>query len=316
MPEDVSVPEDLTTAIHRFDVSDPDRTVYRSSGEVPGFLLSQWAMSEDKGVLRIASTSQPSWWGPNTANPSESFVTVLDDKGSGALAKVGQVGGLGKGEQIHAVRFIGDLGYVVTFRQTDPLYVIDLSDPAKPRVAGELKIRGYSAYLHPVGDGLLLGVGQDATEEGRRLGAQVSLFDVSDPANPRRLQAHPLGSDSSTQTEWDHHAFLWWPQSDLAVIPLERYSDTNPFLGAVGLKVTRDGIGEAGRLRHPAPNEWMGRITRSVVVGDLLFTVSDAGVEASRLSDLRDVAWVAFPVPQPPDQPSPKPMPAPSKPAQ
>jgi hypothetical protein len=295
MPGDVAVPENLTTAIHRFDISDPDKTVYRSSGEVPGFLLSQWAMSEDKGVLRVASTSQPTWWGGATTTPSESFVTVLDDKGAGALARVGQVGGLGKGEQIHAVRFIGDLGYVVTFRQTDPLYVVDVSNPARPRVAGELKILGYSAYLHPAGPDLLIGIGQDATEQGRRLGAQVSLFDVSDPAHPTRIQARQLGSGSSTETEWDHHAFLWWPQSDLAVIPLERYSETNPFTGAVGLKITRRGIAEAGRLEHPVAKDWMGRITRSVVVGERLFTISDAGVEASRLSDLRDDGWVAFP---------------------
>ena len=117
----------------------------------------------------------------------QSFVTTLTSA-TGASSQLGQVGGLGRGERIYAVRFIDDLGYVVTFRQTDPLYTLDLSDPAAPRVVGELKILGYSAYLHPVGGDLLLGVGQDATDEGRRLGTQLSLFDVCDPANPARLQ--------------------------------------------------------------------------------------------------------------------------------
>ena len=117
---------------------------------------------------------------------SESAVTVLREQG-GRLAQIGQVGGLGRGERIYAARFLGDVGYLVTFRQVDPLYTIDLSNPAAPKVAGELKITGYSAYLHPIGEDLLLGVGQEASEQGRRLGAQVSLFDVSDPASPKRL---------------------------------------------------------------------------------------------------------------------------------
>ena len=126
----------------------------------------------------------------DASNESQSYVTVLATKG-GRLEKAGQVGGLGRGERIYAVRFIGDRGYVVTFRQTDPLYTLDLADPARPRVTGELKILGYSAYLHPVGEHELLGVGQDATPEGMRLGTQVSLFDVSDPAAPRLLQHAP-----------------------------------------------------------------------------------------------------------------------------
>ena len=117
---------------------------------------------------------------PPTARSSSSAVYVLD---ADTLAKVGKVGGLGEGERIYSVRFIGPVGYVVTFRQVDPLYTLDLRDPAAPEVTGELKITGYSAYLHPAGDGRLIGVGQEASEKGRTLGTQVSLFDVSDPAD-------------------------------------------------------------------------------------------------------------------------------------
>ena len=131
---------------------------------------------------------------------------------------ISSVGGLGKTEQIRSVRFLDDTGYVVTFRQTDPLYVIDLSDPANPVLDGELKIPGYSAYLHPVGDGLLLGVGQNATDEGRTLGTQLSLFDVSDPTNPQQIDTLPIGG--SSEVEWDHKAFLYWPEDGTIVLPV------------------------------------------------------------------------------------------------
>ncbi len=197
---------DYGTEIHRFDISDPQRTAYEVSGRVDGHLLNQFSLDEHEGNLRVATTSGSAWM--EGAQQSESFVVVLGER-DGELAQIGKVGGLGKGETIHSVRFIGDTGYVVTFRQTDPLYTIDISDPTSPRVAGELKILGYSAYLHPVADGYLLGVGQDATEEGATTGLQVSLFDVRDAANPTRVaQATVPGGSSSA--EWDHRAFLWW----------------------------------------------------------------------------------------------------------
>jgi uncharacterized secreted protein with C-terminal beta-propeller domain len=254
---------------------------------VPGYLLNQFALSEHDGVLRVASTETPLWWQGAVASESESFVTALDERG-GALVQIGKVGGLGRGERIFAVRFIGPAAYVVTFRQVDPLYVVDLERPAQPRVAGELKIRGYSAYLHPLGDGLLLGVGQDATERGAQLGTQLSLFDVSDPSNPVRLhQAVVAGSSSSV--EFDHHAFLWWAPRDLAVLPVSVYTNDDDFFGgAIGFHVRRaGGIVEAGRASHPgAP------VLRSFVVQGKLFTLSDAGLEADDLDTLAELAWL------------------------
>jgi len=290
--------ETANTSIHRFDISDPDRTAYAASGMVPGTLLNQFSLSEDKGILRAASTVG---FGPD----AESKVTTLA-RADGRLVQRGQVGGLGRGERIYAVRFIGDVGYVVTFRQTDPLYTIDLADPANPRVRGELKIPGYSAYLHPVGDGLLLGVGQEATENGRVQGLQLSLFDVSDLARPVRLQKAQLGERwSSSAVEWDHHAFLWWPATQLAVLPI----DSEAFQGALGFRVDRaSGIAEVGRVSHPAAgSRWTPPIDRAVVVGDRLFTVSYLGVKASGLEGFGDRGWAAFP--QPPEPPCCKPMP-------
>lgn len=283
---DVVVPASQTQ-IHAFDTSGPGAARYRVSGTVRGTILNQFSMSEHEGLLRVATT--------DPTDVSESFVTVLADNGA-ALVPVGQVGGLGRGERIHAVRFIGPVGYVVTFRQVDPLYVVDLRDPAHPRVAGELKIEGYSAYLHPAGDNLLLGVGQDADEQGRRLGTQVSLFDVSDPANPRRLQRMVLGPGESP-VEFDHHAFLWWPATRLALVPYSQFDPAGarpPFSGAAGLTVEPSGIRLVRRVAHPASAEWGGSapITRSAVVGGLVFTLSDAGLLASDLTTLADRAWV------------------------
>jgi uncharacterized secreted protein with C-terminal beta-propeller domain len=196
------------------------------------------------------------------------------------------------------VRFLGDAGYVVTFHQTDPLYTIDLSKPADPRVAGELKLLGFSAYLHPVGDGKLLGVGQDATKEGRRLGTQLSLFDVSDLSKPVRLSQRKVGSYASSEVEYDHHAFLYWAPSKLAVLPITAYGGDEPFTGAIGFHVASAGIDEVGRVKHDAI-QYGAQIRRSLVVGKRLFTLSDYGAKASSLDTLADVAWVAFDVPQP-----------------
>ena len=151
---------------------------------------------------------------------SQSYVTVLQPS-SGVLAPVGQVSGLGQGEQITSVRFIGDVGYVVTFHQVDPLYTVDLSTPTAPKVVGQLDLAGYSAYLHPVGDGLLLGVGTDVSADNEPSGSQLELFDVSNPAAPKLLAKTLLGSGSSTQVTSDHHAFLYWAPTNLAVLPIQ-----------------------------------------------------------------------------------------------
>jgi uncharacterized secreted protein with C-terminal beta-propeller domain len=281
----------LDTEIHRFDASRPGATTYAASGSVSGSVLNQFSLSEHDGALRVATTDAPPWVAGAPAAESESAVTVLRER-DGRLQVAGRVGGLGRGERIYAVRFVGDRGYVVTFRQVDPLYVVDLADPAAPRVAGELKIPGYSAYLHPVGDDLLLGVGQDATEQGQRLGLQASLFDVSNPSRPSRLDAHALGMATS-EVEYDHHAFLWWEPERLAVLPIQQYAAGSES-GAVGLRATRaGGIGERGRIQHPGPFQLPVR--RSLVVGERLVTVSDGGVATSRLTTLAPLGFLAFP---------------------
>jgi uncharacterized secreted protein with C-terminal beta-propeller domain len=276
-------PPGVTTAIHKFRFAGDDETEYRGSGQIGGHLLNQWSLSEHDGVLRVASTEAPVWWDDTMARESESFLTTLAERG-GKLVQLGRVGGLGKSERVYSVRFIGETGYVVTFRQIDPLYVLDVSDPDSPRVRGELKIPGYSAYLHPVDDGLLLGVGQDATDEGRVLGTQVSLFDVSDPASPKRLAGRTIGQGWS-EAEWDHHAFLYWPATRLAVLPVQ----APDFAGAVGLRVGRSALADVGSVSHES-----APVRRALVVGGTLYTVSEAGMKASTLAGLDEVGWLAF----------------------
>jgi hypothetical protein len=276
------------TELHLFDAGAEPRTTYRASGSVPGFVLNQFALSEHEGALRVATTQQAPWTPQAGAGLSESAVTVLRPQGD-RLAPVGRVGGLGRGERIFGVRFLGDRGYVVTFRQVDPLYVLDLSDPQAPRVRGELKITGYSAYLHPLSATRLLGVGQEATEEGGRLGPQLSLFDVGDPAQPRLLARAGLGEYGSSAAEQDHHAFLYWSPARLTVLPV----DAAGFSGAVGFRIGADSVTEAGRIVHPAPAE--GRlpppIGRSVVAGQRLLTVSAEGIATNALGDLRPLGF-------------------------
>ena len=288
------------TAIHRFDISSAGSGKYQATGTVRGFVLNQFSLSEHDGNLRVATTEQPLWREGAEQRDSESYVTVFDS----GLKRLGQVGGLGKGERIYAVRFLGDKGYVVTFRQVDPLYALDLSNPADPAVKGELKILGFSAYLHPIGDDLLLGVGQDATEEGQTKGTQVSLFDVSDLSAPTRLHQWSVGEFSSSAAEYDHHAFLYWPPTKLTVLPLSYWnSESDQFAGAVGLEVDRDaGITEVGRAQHEKIGQegygYYPLIERSLVAGGRLFTVSFGGVLASTLDKLEPVGYQAFPQPE------------------
>jgi hypothetical protein len=284
-----AVVPDQRTELYKFDISGTGRPRYVAAGSVPGWLINQYAMSEWDGHLRVATTvDQPSRGEPR----SESTVYVLRQRG-GTLVETGRVGGLGKGERIYAVRFVGSVGYVVTFRQTDPLYTVDLRDPAAPRVVGELKITGYSAYLHPAGDDRLIGVGQEATEQGRVQGTQVSLFDVGDLAHPSRLAQYHVRYGHS-EAEFDPHAFLYWPSTGLLVVPLG--TRAGPGSEALVLRVTDRELVEVGTVRHPEARDggMPGQIRRSLVIGDVLWTVSAAGLKANDAVTLRTLAWIPF----------------------
>lgn len=287
MPAQGSAPasQDQVTDIYKFDASGSGRPRYAASGSVPGYLINQYAMSEWDGHLRIATTNDKS---------SDSSVYTLRQDGS-RLVRVGKVGGLGKGERIYAVRFVGSTGYVVTFRQTDPLYTVDLRNPAKPTVAGELKITGYSAYLHPAGDGRLIGIGQEASDQGRVQGTQVSLFDVSDLAKPDRLAQYHVKYGNS-EAEFDPHAFLYWPSDRLMVVPLTAYRQASSATkvaqsgGALVLKVGDDTLTERGMVTQQ--DSAGDLVRRSLVVNGILWTVSAEGLQANDLSTLDKLGWI------------------------
>jgi hypothetical protein len=274
-----------TTQVHQFDIRGSSAPAYVASGELAGRPLNQWSFSEHRGYLRVATMIG---WN------QESRVVVMKRAGS-IIAPVATVGGLGKGEHLYGVRFIGDLGYVVTFIKTDPLFVIDLSNPVRPRLRGELKMLGYSSYLHPVGKDLLLGVGQDATADGLGQGAQVSLFDVSNPAKPVRLDQVKLGT-RGTEIDVDHKAFLWWAEKGLAVVAIHHWwnGGTDQFMGAAGVRVNKRSLEEIGRVTHSKAGVGV-RVDRSLVVAGRLYTVSSLGIMASALEELAQRSWIAWP---------------------
>ena len=292
------------TSLHKFLTAASGASTYRGSGEVPGALLNQYAMSEYDGVLRVASTvSERRGW-VNSRQTTEGLVTTLHEEG-GALRQVGQVGGLGRqdNESIRAVRFIEERGYVVTFRQTDPLYVLDLRDAAAPKVVGELKIPGYSGYLHPIGENLLLGVGQSGLDSGispapqpRRggqAGVQFSLFDISDPASPRRIDTQNYGGGAAA-AEFDPKAFLYWQPGNLILAPTILHGDQlgrRAFSGLVLLRADTDGLSEVGRL---ATKVAYGSVSRSLVIGDTVYLLTDQALQANSLDTHREIDKLIF----------------------
>jgi hypothetical protein len=272
------------TDVHQFDISQPGPPRHVASGTVDGTLLNQYSLSEYTGHLRVATTTMPHGrCCDSQLHATESTVTVLARKGTGLVA-AGRLAGLGKGERIYAVRFFGSVGYVVTFRQMDPLYTVDLTDPANPRAVGELKITGYSAYLHGAGEGKLIGVGQEGDQRGRRLGAQISLFNVQNTAAPRRVAQYQMAGGSS-EAEADPHAFLYWPQTGLVVVPVQ---DLRGAAGALVLRLSDSGFTEIGTVHQPAD------VRRSLVIGNDLWTVSSVGVMVNEGNGFRQLAWLPF----------------------
>lgn len=231
-----------TTGIVRISIDDDLEVT--AVGEVPGYPLNQWSMDEHEDHLRIATTIP----GVHGAD-SENDVYVLD----AGLEVTGSVEGLGETERIYAVRFQGDEGYVVTFRQIDPFYTLDLSDPANPVMEGELKIPGFSNYLHPLDDEgeLILGVGQ----EDRQL--KLSVFDVSDRANPEELDVRVFENEQFSEANRNHRAFLHDERQGVFFLPAGESSYVFSYAG--------------GELREEARVDVGGPGVRAMYVDDYLY---------------------------------------------
>jgi beta propeller domain-containing protein len=197
-----------TTRLYFFALTGNDAT-YVASGEVEGAVANRWSMDEYGGVLRLAV-------GPTAMTGNFNSVVTLRETGD-HLVEVGRVDKLGVGEQIKSVRWFDDLAIVVTFRQVDPLYAVDLTDPASPTLLGELKIPGFSEYLHPLGGWRMIGVGQAATPAGMTLGAQAALFDVHDVTSPRQLDVVEYPKASVALAGQDPRQFTWLPDRRTAL---------------------------------------------------------------------------------------------------
>lgn len=294
-------------------VSDGQTTLYKvategirlrvvAAGTVPGRLLNQFSLDEWEGHLRVATTTEEKGW----AN----HLYVLD----GDLEVVGALEGLAPGERIYSARFLGDRAYLVTFKKVDPFFVLDVADPRKPRVLGDLKIPGFSEYMHPVGDNLILGIGKDTVEaeEGDFAwfqGIKVSLFDVRDvtrPVEAAKLVLGDRGSDSPVLR--DHRAFLPIPRRGLAVLPLDlAHQEGSPWpstpgrivwRGAYVLQVGPGTLEVAGSVTHwTAADPWPPynpSVLRSLYIGNALYTISEGQVKATSLEDLSPLGSLVY----------------------
>jgi len=239
----------FATDLHKFAV-DGLAIDYRASGEVKGHLgwdpqRKPYRLSEHNGDLRVLSfTGDTGWVLPEDATsgsappPSPATLTILrESAGDKALATVATLPNskrpepLGKpGEQVHAVRFAGERGYLVTFRRVDPLYVLDLADPADPRVAGAIDMPGFSDYLFPLTEGLLFGVGRDVDATGRIGGIKLGLFDVSDATRPKALDTRTLGvAGSQSALDYSSHGINWLQSDTVARIGLPVTLTATPY---------------------------------------------------------------------------------------
>ena len=271
------------TRIDRFVVVGP-LLGWQGTGVVPGTLINQFAMDESGGYLRVAT---------HTDN-NDNGVHVLDTSGA-TLDQVGQLTGLAPGEQLYAVRYVGNTAYLVTFVRTDPLFAVDLTDPKAPVLQGELVVPGVSNYLQSVGDGLLLGIGQEREAGSWNSHLQATLFNVADGAQPIQLDREYL--DSGYQWSWsdaqfDHHALLYSAADGLLVVPVSAsgYDPETGYRYSQYLKVLRvgpTGLTVVGEI-HPSES-----VQRTVRIGDVLYAVGDTGVTAYRLSDLAEIGTTA-----------------------
>lgn len=240
---------------------------YTGSTKIDGTLLNQFSMDAYNGYYRIATTAEDG-----------SCLTVLNE----SLETVGELRGIAPGEDIYAARFMGDTAYLVTFYQTDPLFVLDLSDPASPRVTGELKIPGFSNYLHPYAENLLIGIGTAGDENGATGQLKISLFDVGNMQEPKEISAVVFDdrafSDSAAQ--YDHHAYLSLSDGTFAIPVTESGPLTDPHSFACVLTVED---GELRVLETYSPDtatHLAYTVTRITYAGSTLFTLSDTALVA------------------------------------
>lgn len=299
------------SVVHRFAIAEDGRSSYAASGAVKGRVLNQFSMDEHEGHLRVATTS-----GHAPDPETHSTLSVLAQSGAD-LRTVGLVDGIAPSEDIRSVRFDGDRGFVVTFKKTDPLFVFDLSTPAMPRVLSELKIPGFSTYMHMMDDSHLLTIGYDADDQGDFAyfdGVLLQIFDVSNPLEPVLAHKETIGTrGSSSEALTNHLAFNYFASKDLLALPMTicegggdgGYGDEMTFSGLMVYDVTAEGgFTLRGKLPFPTDeaaedpygyggglcsNWWTNAssvVRRSVIMDDYVYGVTDTLIQGAALAAL------------------------------
>jgi len=291
------------TAIHRISITDSTIN-YEASGIVPGHVLNQFSMDEDNGHFRVVTSSNS--WSNGVTN-----LYVLDL----SMKIIGRLDGISPGETFHAARFMGDKAYLVTFKRMDPLFVIDLKDPANPAMLGQLNVTGVSDYLQPYDSSHLIGIGKSAEDvawenAARFFGLKISLFDVTDPHRPTDLSDFTIGErGTNSPALTDAKAVLFDRSLNLLVIPIEVWGQgpSNGYYpytqavsqGAYVFQVSSEhGIVFRGSISHFPSQVPVDRmvtafyVTRSLYIGNVLYTISAAMVKMNSLADLSSLGSV------------------------
>ncbi len=308
------------TNIHRFDISDPDKTVYSGSARIDGTVEDQFALSEYEGIIRVAATlgNWNRWW-LNEQEVSSSTVYTLGGP-AGKLEVLGSVGGIAKGERLWSARFDKNAGYLVTFRNTDPLWTIDMSNPSKPTIKGELKVPGVSTYIHPLDEGNhLLTIGYGGNNEALDWQPQISLFNIEDFSKPYLQSSLTLASEyvdggwswSYSEALYEHKAFQYWGPMSMLAVPLTSdyghyegdtyYWEVLSLLQLVKVDL-QAGLSKYGAVDHSQFYRenadlywyWGGDVRRSIFMGEYIYAISSAGVSCNRLDDMSLKARIAF----------------------
>lgn len=267
---------DETTMIYRIEV-EFGNIESKASGEVPGSILNQFSMDEYDGFFRVATTQGPVWSGQSRNN-----VYILNM----SLGIEGKLEGLAPGERIYSARFMGERCYIVTFRQIDPFYVIDLSDPTGPEVLGFLKIPGFSGYLHPYDDSHIIGIGKQDSD------VKLSLFNVTDVTAPIEVAKYIVPGDwSHTEVLSDHKAFLFDRSKNLLALPISINQYPDSWQGAYVFNVSlEDGFVLRGNITHQdTATEYMWyqfQIRRILYIEEVLYTISEAKVKMNYIDSL------------------------------
>ncbi len=282
-------PGNANSELFKFTL-DGTNVKFHSSAKLKGHLLNQFSMDEHDSHFRVVTTEGNMW---DEKNPSKNHLFILDEK----LNVTGSVEGLAKGERIYSARFMGDKAYMVTFRETDPLFVIDVADPAAPKVLGELKIPGFSNYLHPIDENHLIGFGYETVAEKNptggepfilTMGMKVSLFDVTDFENPKEKDTEIIGGRGTySPIQYDHKALFQHKERNLYGFPVITYDESGKDhyveykgSGALVYEITPEkGIVLKGDLLKAKKEgeqygEWEKEIQRMLYSKDELYTLS------------------------------------------